>query len=405
MRNIQRTVIIPTMVLYLSLETHVLNAQSVGRRARNSQLNLPKGTHGDNFAVIVSSSRSFHNYRHASNALHFYDTLRNKGQIPDSNIVLMLADDLACNARNPHKCTISSDGTKNLYSENIQVDYRGDDVNVANFLRVLTHRHLPGTVPNRKLPHKMNSSSNLLIFLTGHGGDEFFKFQDVEELISSEIGHVIQYMHAMELYDHILFVSDTCQAFTLSFKIQSPNVLSVGSSLLKQNSYAHHSDAGVGASVIDRFSHVTAQWVSSTPSWHSKSLLDWIQTADFTRLASTVGYNDDLADIKFDSTPMSDFFVRQPQVPIKATLSADWVSLSHLLQPRHESKQNCNSADKESFSYTDASQRLYSRVMQKMNNSLIQEIPYTKERDATFMYIIVVFALLILIALLVLAID
>jgi glycosylphosphatidylinositol transamidase (GPIT) subunit GPI8 len=70
---------------------------------------------GDNWAVIVCASRFWFNYRHVSNALAVYHTVRELG-VPDSHIVLMLADDIACNARNPTPGTVLNelDGV-NLY--------------------------------------------------------------------------------------------------------------------------------------------------------------------------------------------------------------------------------------------------------------------------------------------------
>jgi glycosylphosphatidylinositol transamidase (GPIT) subunit GPI8 len=53
-----------------------------------------------NHAVIVSSSRYWFNYRHVINALSIYQLCKSNG-IPDSNIILMLADELPANARNP----------------------------------------------------------------------------------------------------------------------------------------------------------------------------------------------------------------------------------------------------------------------------------------------------------------
>lgn len=60
--------------------------------------------------------------------------------IPDSNIILMLADDAACNSRNHFPgCVFANRGhALDLYSENIEVDYRGYEVTVQNFLRLLT---------------------------------------------------------------------------------------------------------------------------------------------------------------------------------------------------------------------------------------------------------------------------
>ena len=52
----------------------------------------------------------------------------------------MLADDMACNPRNVYPGQIFNNENKklNLYGENIEVDYRGYEVTVANFTRVLT---------------------------------------------------------------------------------------------------------------------------------------------------------------------------------------------------------------------------------------------------------------------------
>ena len=68
--------------------------------------------------------------------------------IPDSNIILMLADDVACNARNKVPgCVYHSSGrTLDLYGDNIEVDYRGNEVTVENFLRVLTGACTPCTL-------------------------------------------------------------------------------------------------------------------------------------------------------------------------------------------------------------------------------------------------------------------
>lgn len=86
-----------------------------------------------------------------ANALGMYRTVKRLG-IPDSNIILMLSDDAACNTRNKFPgCVFSSAGgasrrtgngggqdSLDLYGDNIEVDYRGYEVTVENFLRVLT---------------------------------------------------------------------------------------------------------------------------------------------------------------------------------------------------------------------------------------------------------------------------
>jgi hypothetical protein len=52
----------------------------------------------------------------------------------------MLADDVACNPRNIAPGTVYSNADRkvDLYGEKIEVDYKGEEVNVETFLRVLS---------------------------------------------------------------------------------------------------------------------------------------------------------------------------------------------------------------------------------------------------------------------------
>lgn len=122
-------------------------------------------SHNNNWAVIVCTSRFWFNYRHVANALSFYHLVKDYG-IPDSNIILMLADDIPCNPRNPLPATIFNNQMQkiNLYGENVEVDYRNYDVTVENFIRVLLNRHEPDVPNNKKLLSDENS--NILMYFT-----------------------------------------------------------------------------------------------------------------------------------------------------------------------------------------------------------------------------------------------
>ena len=67
----------------------------------------------NNWAILVSSSRYWFNYRHFSNTLSVYRSVKRLG-IPDSNIILMLADEMACNSRNHYTPHIYHQPSKNL---------------------------------------------------------------------------------------------------------------------------------------------------------------------------------------------------------------------------------------------------------------------------------------------------
>jgi hypothetical protein len=58
----------------------------------------------------VCASKFWFNYRHTSNAVAVYNSVRARG-VPDARILLLLADDAGCNGRNPAPaCMRTRDG-------------------------------------------------------------------------------------------------------------------------------------------------------------------------------------------------------------------------------------------------------------------------------------------------------
>ncbi|CAD7940569.1 unnamed protein product, partial [Amoebophrya sp. A120] len=309
---------------------HLVSAGAASSKSSSRGTNML-----NNWAVILDSSRYFYNYRHASNALSFYHTVKRLG-IPDSQIILMLAEDYACNPRNPFPGQIFNDQSKslNLYSDegdansssgpfqnrgqsrrtsdtkvdqlsqlqqdsssSVEVDYRGDEVTVGNFLRLLTGKHPKWTPRNKRL--LTNQQSNLLIYATGHSGAGFLKFQDWEELQSQDLADALHVMHQQKRYGKVFWISDTCQAASIQNDIYSPNVLALGSSRVGENSYSHHIDYDIGAAVIDRFTHDSLEFfnralVPQNPQMHRVTIRDYLQALVPARLFSNPELRTDL---------------------------------------------------------------------------------------------------------------
>ena len=80
----------------------------------------------------------------------------------------------------------------------MEVDYRGEDVTVENFIRVMTGRHHKNTPDSQRLGS--DAKSNVLVYLTGHGGDEFLKFQDSEEIGSQDFADAVEQMRIQKRY-------------------------------------------------------------------------------------------------------------------------------------------------------------------------------------------------------------
>ncbi|KAF7331665.1 GPI-anchor transamidase [Mycena kentingensis (nom. inval.)] len=262
--------------------------------------------HTNNWAVLVCSSRYWFNYRHMANALGMYRTVKRLG-IPDSNIILMLADDAACNARNRFPGTVYAEPGRvlDLYGSNIEVDYRGYEVTVENFLRVLTGRHEPSVPRSKRL--LTDANSNVFVYMTGHGGNEFLKFQDNEEISAFDIADAFEQMYQKNRYNEIFFMIDTCQANTMYTKFYSPNILATGSSEIDQSSYSYENDADIGVSVIDRYTHYVLEYFESINKTSTNSLADLFATYDRDKFNSDAGVRSDLFKRPLNEARITDF--------------------------------------------------------------------------------------------------
>lgn len=251
--------------------------------------------HTSNWAVLVSTSRFWFNYRHLANVLSLYHTVKRLG-IPDSQIILMLPDDMACNPRNIFPGTVFNNAGRqmDLYGDNIEVDYRGYEVTVETFIRLLTDR-LGEDVPRSKRLGS-DAGSNVLVYMTGHGGDEFLKFQDSEEIGAWDLAVAFGQMWEKKRYHELLFMIDTCQANTMFTHFYSPNIIATGSSGQDQSSYSHHADPDVGVAVIDRWTYYILDFLEAqVRSPRSKKTLgDLFDSYDERKIHSTPGVRWDL---------------------------------------------------------------------------------------------------------------
>lgn len=243
----------------------------------------------------------------------------------DGNIILMLADEFAANPRNPVKNGVfntAADSLQNsgqagdhqrpsLQSEGTEIDYRGEDVTVENLITVLTGRSGNGVMPVLE----SDEGSNVLIYLTGHGGDQFFKFQDVEEIAAEQLAETLHQMHMGRKYRQVLLVADTCQAFTLGDAIIArgiPNVSVIGTSLRGESSYAHSGNSLLGLSVIEKYTHYFVEHVRSNGrkrTMHEATVSEaMLEPFSYRHLGANVGMTDANCDRKLTDVPLRDYF-------------------------------------------------------------------------------------------------
>ncbi|KAJ7408529.1 GPI-anchor transamidase [Pitangus sulphuratus] len=225
--------------------------------------------HCNEIIFSVCTSRFWFNYRHVANTLSVYRSVKRLG-IPDSHIVLMLADDMACNPRNPKPATVFSHKNMelNVYGDDVEVDYRSYEkvtlgsslqVTVENFLRVLTGRIPPSTPRSKRL--LSDDRSNILIYMTGHGGNGFLKFQDSEEITNVELADAFEQMWQKRRYNELLFIIDTCQGASMYERFYSPNIMALASSQVGEDSLSHQPDLGIGVHLMDRYTFYVLEFL------------------------------------------------------------------------------------------------------------------------------------------------
>ncbi|KAL7876577.1 hypothetical protein AOLI_G00115400 [Acnodon oligacanthus] len=275
--------------------------------------------HTNNWAVLVCTSRFWFNYRHVANVLSVYRSVKRLG-IPDSHIVLMLADDMACNHRNPKPATVFSHKNMelNVYGDDVEVDYRGYEVTVENFLRVLTGRLPPSTPRSKRL--LSDDRSNILIYLTGHGGNGFLKFQDSEEISNVELADAFEQMWQKRRYNELLFIIDTCQGASMYERFYSPNIMALASSQVGEDSLSHQPDLAIGVHLMDRYTFYLLEFLEDIHPASQANMNDLFKVCPKSQCVSTPGHRTDLFLRDPRSVLITDFFgsVRKVEITREA---------------------------------------------------------------------------------------
>ncbi|KAM3604838.1 uncharacterized protein V6R79_016876 [Siganus canaliculatus] len=316
--------------------------------------------HTNNWAVLVCTSRFWFNYRHVANTLSVYRSVKRLG-IPDSHIVLMLADDMACNHRNPKPATVFSHKNMelNVYGDDVEVDYRGYEVTVENFLRVLTGRLPPSTPRSKRL--LSDDRSNILIYLTGHGGNGFLKFQDSEEISNVELADAFEQMWQKRRYNELLFIIDTCQGASMYERFYSPNLMALASSQVGEDSLSP--DLAIGVHLMDRYTFYLLEFLEDIHPASKTNMNDLFKVCPKSQCVSTPGHRTDLFLRDPGSVLITDFFGSVRKVEI----TMETINLTDPIIPQEQNSVN-EELQKEKYSYVDqlpVSQIIHQKPKQK----------------------------------------
>lgn len=161
---------------------HMQNVDGSG-----NEINYPELK--DNYAVLVAASEGWKNYRHQADVLGFYHYLKGCGY-DDDHIILIMADDIAYNEKNPLPGVVRREiSGKNLY-EDVEIDYRLGDLTLNDLKQILT------SAPSEAYPVTLGSTANdnVLFFWSGHGTQRGWTWKDTEDLNAEFAKHMFSGM-------------------------------------------------------------------------------------------------------------------------------------------------------------------------------------------------------------------
>ncbi|KAJ7449506.1 hypothetical protein FB451DRAFT_1287156 [Mycena latifolia] len=171
-----------------------------------------------------------------------------------------------------------------------------------------------------------DARSNVFVYMTGHGGNEFLKFQDNEEISAFDIADAFEQM----------WQKRRC-ANTMYSKFYSPNILATGSSKLAQNSFSHENDREIGVGVIDRYTHYVLEFMERVNKTSYATVQDLFDIYDPVKILSDPGVRADLFKRPLDDVRLTDFFGGVARVEIGAQLLLP-AFLSPSPSPEHDSE-------------------------------------------------------------------
>ncbi|CDW73443.1 gpi8p [Stylonychia lemnae] len=131
-----------------------------------------------------------------------------------------------------------------------------------------------------------NEKTKIFIFMNGHGGENFFKIQDTEVVHSEDFGKVFNEMDIKNKYSEILLLLDTCEAMTLFDRVNAPNIMMVGTSVLGQHAYSHLIDSSLNTYISDKFSFFFHEFIRTKNFNRKVKISDFLNLFPYSKLDS-----------------------------------------------------------------------------------------------------------------------
>ncbi|KAI5172082.1 GPI-anchor transamidase subunit K [Nematocida sp. LUAm3] len=249
-----------------------------------------------NKALLISCSWQYENYRHFANVLTL-QTLLQKNGFSHKDISVFLKSDILNDKRNTFGELCIGEDILRKDKEYASCNRRSlSYYDILNMLR-----------GEDAIFEDANEDTNLLIYITGHGGDSFIKYCNRSFFYTDDLTNAIMFLLNSRKLNKVLIISDTCQADTLfNFSVFPSNVTFLSTSLKGESSHSSNFHHDLNIFPIDLF-------VLSLYNFSKNNLL---KTASWDKLISKeLSKNVLLSTISVhgNSYELKDFFIQSPE--------------------------------------------------------------------------------------------
>lgn len=166
------------------------------------------------YAVLVAGSKEYMNYRHSADVCHAYHVLRDHG-VPETNIIVMMYDDIAYSEYNPYPGKLFNHVTQNgtagrdVYAGCLK-NYTRDNVTADHFLAVLTGNS--SAVPTGLPVLETTLNDDIFVYFSDHGGSQVSCFPDGDLLHAADLVLALGWMHDQKRYRKMAIYWESCES-------------------------------------------------------------------------------------------------------------------------------------------------------------------------------------------------
>ena len=212
-----------------------------------------------NKAVLIATSSGWENYRHQADILAYYQLLK-QNNFTDDDIILIMADDLASDPKNPYPGQIIRDSKQleNLYID-VKVDYKLDQITPFDLKNILLGKS------TEKLPVVLDAEdyNNVLLVWSGHGSPGTLLWGKNQKTITGEfMANLFNEMHSSGKYRKLFGIIEACYAGSVADKcVGVPNLLLMTAANDKETSKAESYAPLWGTYLTNSFTMATLQTI------------------------------------------------------------------------------------------------------------------------------------------------